>query len=104
MSSDPTPHGSYAVDLKGDVKDNPIVTEIDSGKFHTTTALWGIVSDRLGLDSKKNLADYYCAIGMNLVEPESLGTDIYPDDLYLIRHIDTGTWIWKEDGYKVKIL
>ena len=104
LSSDSRPHGSYAVDLKGDVKDNPIVTEIDSGKFHTTTALWGIVSDRLGLDSKKNLADYYCAIGMNLVEPESLGTDIYPDGLYLIRHIDTGTWIWKEDGYKVKIL
>ena len=104
LSSDSRPHGSYAIDLKGDVKDNPIVTEIDSGKFHTTTALWGIVSDRLGLDSKKNLADYYCAIGMNLVEPESLGTDIYPDALYLIRHIDTGTWIWKEDGYKVKIL
>ena len=104
LSSDPSPHGSYAVDLKGNINNKPIVTEIDSGKFHTTTALWGIVSEKLGLDSKKNLADYYCAIGMNLVEPENIGTDIYPNNLYLIRHIDTGTWIWKEDGYKVKIL
>ncbi|MBH59159.1 MAG: hypothetical protein CMO19_01920 [Thaumarchaeota archaeon] len=104
LASDSNPNGSYAVDLKGDKKDNPTVTEIDSGKFHTTTALWGIVANKLGLDEKKNLADYYCAIGMNDVEPENLGSDIYPENLYLIRHIDTGTWIWKEDGYKVRIL
>tara|TARA_B100001750_G_scaffold4178_1_gene3320 strand:- start:2486 stop:3562 length:1077 start_codon:yes stop_codon:yes gene_type:complete len=104
LSSDSKPHGSYAVDLKGNKEDNPVVTEIDSGKFHTTTALWGIIANKLGLDERKNLADYYCGIGMNLVEPEELGTDIYPDNLYLIRHIDTGTWIWKEDGDKVKIL
>ena len=104
LASDSNPNGSYAVDLKGNKEDKPIVTEIDSGKFHTTTALWGIVANKLGLDEKKNLADYYCAIGMKDVEPEDLGTDIYPDNLYLIRHIDTGTWIWKEDGYKVRIL
>ena len=41
---------------------------------------------------------------MDDIEPEDLGVDIYPNNLYLIRHIDTGTWIWKEDGYKVRIL
>ena len=104
LAADPKPHGSYAVDLKGNKNDNPIVTEIDSGKFHTTTPVWGIVADKLELDSRKNLADYYCKIGMGIIEPENLGNDIYPEDLYLLRHIDTGTWIWKEDGYKVKIL
>ena len=104
LAIDPKPHGSYAVDLKGDKNNNPIVTEIDSGKFHTTTPVWGIVSDKLKQDSKKNLADYYCKIGMGIIKPENLGSDIYPENLYLLRHIDTGTWIWKEDGYKVRIL
>ena len=104
LAVDSKPHGSYAVDLKSDKDDNPIVTEIDSGKFHTTTPLWGIVANKLKLDSRMNLADYYCKIGMNIIEPENLGTDIYPEGLYLLRHIDTGTWIWKEDGFKVKIL
>ena len=40
LASDSNPNGSYAVDLKGNKEDKPIVTEIDSGKFHTTTALW----------------------------------------------------------------
>ena len=104
LSVDSKPHGSYAVDLKGDSSGHPNITEIDSGKFHTTTPVWGLAAIKLKLDDKKNLPDYYCKLGLNLVEPETLGSDIYPDDLYLLRHIDTGTWLWKEDGYKVKIL
>ena len=44
---DKKPHGNYAVDLKEDFDGNWHVTEIDSGKFHTTTPLWGYVSTNL---------------------------------------------------------
>ena len=37
---DQRPHGNYAVDLKEDLNGKFCVTEIDSGKFHTTTPLW----------------------------------------------------------------
>ena len=103
---DKKPHGNYAVDLKEDFDGNWHVTEIDSGKFHTTTPLWGYVSTNLlKQDPLKNLPYLYTMIGLGEIEkPELLGCDIYPNDLHIIRHIDCGTWLYKEDGYKEKIL
>ena len=103
---DKKPHGNYAVDLKEDSDGNWHVTEIDSGKFHTTTPLWGYVSTQfLNQDPLKNLPYLYTLIGLGESEqPETLGFDIYPNDLHIIRHIDCGTWLYKEDGYKEKIL
>jgi len=44
-------------------------------------------------------------IGLEEIEePETLGCDIYPNDLHILRHIDCGTWLYKENGYKEKIL
>ena len=39
-----------------------------------------------------------------ITEPEVLGNDIYPNQTTLLRHIDCGDWILKEDGSKVQIL
>jgi hypothetical protein len=103
---DKNPHGNYAVDLKEDIDGNWNVTEIDSGKFHTTTPLWGYISTKfLKQDPLYNLPYLYVLLGLgDLKEPQFLGNDIYPDDLYILRHIDCGTWIYKESGYKEKIL
>ncbi|MFB5604724.1 MAG: hypothetical protein ACE5R5_01765 [Nitrosarchaeum sp.] len=103
---DKKPHGNYAVDLKEDVDGNWYVTEIDSGKFHTTTPLWGYISTKiLKQDPLKNLPYLYTMIGLGEIEkPKTLGHDIYPKDLHIIRHIDCGTWLYKEDGYKERIL
>jgi carbamoyl-phosphate synthase large subunit len=103
---DGKPHGNYSVDLKGDSENRFYVTEIDSGKFHTTTPLWGFISTRiLKQDNMKNIPYLYVKLGMGEIsEPEVLGNDIYPVDLYLLRHIDCGVWIWKEDGFKEKVL
>lgn len=105
-SIDNKPHGNYAVDLKEDGTKNFRITEIDAGKFHTTTPLWGYISSKiLKLEPFKNLPYLYCLLGMgDISEPEILGFDIYPEGLYLLRHIDCGAWLWREDGFKEMVL
>jgi len=105
-SIDEKPHGNYAVDLKGDKNNRMNITEIDSGKFHTTTPLWGYISSKIfKQDSMFNLPYLYVKLGLGeITEPEILGSDIYPDQTMLLRHIDCGDWILKKDGSKVQVL
>ncbi len=103
---DSNPHGNYAVDLKEDANGKFYVTEIDSGKFHTTTPLWGYISTKtLNQDPQNNLPYLYTLLGLEeLSDPKILGNDIYPNGLHLLRHIDCGVWILHEDGKKEKVL
>jgi len=105
-SVDNKPHGNYAVDLKEDNDGNWHVTEIDSGKFHTTTPLWGYISTKfLKQDPLHNLSYLYTMLGLEEIsDPGFLGNDIYPEGLHILRHIDCGTWIYKDDGFKEKVL
>ena len=105
-SVDSNPHGNYSIDLKGDTENNMHITEIDSGKFHTTTPLWGYISSKFfNQDSKYNLPYLYTKIGLGEIsDPEILGNDIYPKETLLVRHIDCGDWIIKDDGTKVQVL
>ena len=103
---DKNPNGNYAVDLKEDDDGNWHVTEIDSGKFHTTTPLWGYISTKfLKQDPLYNLPYLYTMLGLDEIQnPGFLGNDIYPEGLHILRHIDCGTWIYKNDGFKEKVL
>ena len=102
---DPMPHGNYAVDLKDDPSGKPCITEIDAGKFHSTTPLWGYISTKiLQKEPMKNLPYLYLLLGIGEINPPVLGHDIYPEGLYLLRHIDCGDWLWRENGYKAQIL
>jgi carbamoyl-phosphate synthase large subunit len=103
---DTNPHGNYAVDLKEGNDGNWYVTEIDSGKFHTTTPLWGYISTKfLKQDPLYNLPYLYTMLGLEEIsDPGFLGNDIYPDGLHILRHIDCGTWIYNDDGLKEKVL
>jgi len=105
-SIDEKPHGNYAVDLKEDNDGNWYVTEIDSGKFHTTTPLWGYISTKfLKQDPLHNLPYLYTMLGLEEIsDPGFLGNDIYPEGLHVLRHIDCGTWIYRDDGFKEKVL
>lgn len=100
------PHGNFAVDLKEDEDGNWYVTEIDSGKFHTTTPLWGYISTKiLKQDPLNNIPYLYTMLGLGeITEPEFLGNDIYPDGLHILRHIDCGTWVYRDDNSKEKVL
>ena len=52
-----------------------------------------------------NLPYLYVKLGLGeITEPEILGSDIYPDQTMLLRHIDCGDWILKKDGSKVQVL
>jgi carbamoyl-phosphate synthase large subunit len=103
---DEKPHGNYAVDLKGDQNNKMNITEIDSGKFHTTTPLWGYISSKIFKQNPLfNLPYLYVKLGLGeITEPKILGNDIYPDQTTLLRHIDCGDWILKKDGSKVQVL
>ena len=105
-SVDDKPHGNYAVDLKEDNDGNWYVTEIDSGKFHTTTPLWGFISTKfLKQNPLHNFPYLYTMLGLEEIsDPGFLGNDIYPEGLHVLRHIDCGTWIYRDDGFKEKVL
>lgn len=105
-SVDNNPHGNYSVDLKGDSQNNMHVTEIDSGKFHTTTPLWGFISSKIFKQELiYNIPYLYTKIGLGEIsDPLILGNDIYPKNTLLVRHIDCGDWIIKNDGIKVQVL
>ena len=82
-SVDWRPHGVYAVDLREDRFGLPRPTEINAGRFPTTSPL-------------------YYELGVNLPDLAvrgagvSYGTDVYPAGMYLLRHIDCGTVIASE--------
>ncbi|MEE6246287.1 MAG: hypothetical protein VX368_03110 [Thermoproteota archaeon] len=114
---DPRPHGSYAVDIKEDKDGKPYVTEIDSGKFHTTTPLWGYAyKEYLKNTSDKNenpkwydhynLAWIYTMMAMKVETNTELHeiNQMYEYGIHLLRHMDSGVWLWKENNYKLKIL
>lgn len=103
---DQRPEGAFSVDIKDDVNGRPCVTEVDAGKFHTTMPLWGFVAYRhLGLPWYSNLADLYVRLGMGEEVPDGVQKrDLLPAGYYMIRNIDCGVLLWKEDGWKERIL
>ena len=102
---DERPHGCYSVDLKEDADGNAVVTEIDSGKFHTTIGLWGYVAmSNLGMDWRYNMPQLYLHLGLGGKIPEMERYDIYPENLHLVRHMDCGVWIITDEGAKSRVL
>jgi len=100
---DSNPHGCYSVDMKenGGV---PTITEVDSGKFHTTIGLWGYIAIKhLKLPESYSLPNLYLSLALEGDMPNMPKYDIYPE-IYLLRHIDCGAWITDWDGIKEKVL
>jgi glutathione synthase/RimK-type ligase-like ATP-grasp enzyme len=104
---DSRPHGAYSVDLKESATGTMCVTEVDSGKFHSTMPLWGYIAVKhLGMPWFANLADLYVRLGLGEdVKTNSIPqTDLFPPGYYLLRDMDVGAYLWKEDGWKEKVL
>jgi carbamoyl-phosphate synthase large subunit len=102
----PKPSGAFSIDVKEDSDGRPRVTEVDAGKFHTTMPLWGYVALRhLKLPWYSNLADLYVRLGLGEeVDGEVPRYDLIPSGYYMIRNIDSGVLLWREDGWKEKVL
>jgi carbamoyl-phosphate synthase large subunit len=103
---DPRPNGAYSVDVKESSRGEPCVTEVDSGKFHSTMPLWGYIAVRhLRMPWYANLADLYVRLGMGEDSPKSIPhTDLIPEGYYLLRDMDVGAFLWREDGWKERVL
>lgn len=82
----PQPHGVFCVDLKRDVGKNACVTEINAGRFFTTSNFFA----HAGL----NMPDLYCELGINGSFEDRPGRlDQLPDGLYWYRHMDMGFYL-----------
>ena len=76
---DPEPSGAYCVDLKEDAAGVPKVTEVNAGRFFTTSNFFAAA----GLNMPDLLVR--CALGER---PPRLPTSPLPPDLYWIRMVD----------------
>ncbi len=104
---DRRPHGAYSVDVKESADGTPCITEVDAGKFHSTMPLWGYIAVKhLRLGERANLADLYVRLGSGEdVRDLPPKTDLLPDGYYLLRDMDVGAYLWREDdGSKEKVL
>ena len=100
LAVDERPHGFYCVDLK--YEDKPYVTEVNVGKAHTTLPLWSYAMQKfLG---EPSMVDIYVRLGLGEDCPDVPKFNLYPEDYYIIRHIDCGSWLWREDGWRRRIV
>lgn len=79
---DPKPNGVYCVDLREDASGTPRPTEINAGRFATTSPLYY----KLG---GANFVDLYVRLARGWTVPE-YGPNCYPAGVTLSRHIDCG--------------
>jgi carbamoyl-phosphate synthase large subunit len=78
---DPHPNGVFCVDIKESAAGTPSVTEINAGRFFTTSNFFA----HAGLNMPDLLVR--CALGER---PPRVGTSPLPPDLYWIRMVDMG--------------
>lgn len=87
LAIDPEPTGIYCVDLREDQNVTPRPTEINAGRWATTSPLYHSLGP--------NLPDMHVRLAAGEhVEP--LGDDVYPAGVHLLRHIDCGTLLIPE--------
>ena len=67
----------------------PVVTEVD-GKWHTTAPLWGYALAKTMGDPLFNLAYIYVRLGYNEDIPDLPEFNLFPENLYLVRQLDSG--------------
>jgi len=103
---DPKASGAFSVDVKEDRRGASCVTEVDAGKFHSTMPLWGYVALRhLKMPWYANLADLYVRLGLDEEVDSGIPKHaLIPAGYYMIRNIDSGVLLWREDGWKERVL
>jgi carbamoyl-phosphate synthase large subunit len=102
LSIDPDATGIFCVDLKGDRDSVPNPTEINCGRFFTTSAGFSSLGHKLGIPGA-NMPLIYTKLGFE----EKIGPfpqfDVLPQQWLYIRHIDLGErWIPAEIAEKAR--
>ena len=88
---DPAPHGIYCVDLKENSRGIPCVTEINIGRFFTTSDFFS----RAGL----NMPAMYLELGLGRNVESVPKFDALPAGLYWVRGVDTEPKLLREEQW-----
>ncbi len=96
LALDPRPHGVYGVDLKCGPDGLPRPTEVNAGRFFTTSLFLA--------EAGCNLPYYYVSLALGLPLPDPPPYDAIPPDLYWIRHIDCGQVLVRDGQWRSKRL
>jgi carbamoyl-phosphate synthase large subunit len=89
LSVDARPHGVYSVDLVADSRGKMVPTEINAGRFFTTTYFYTMA----GL----NMPYHYVCLAMGRPLPSLPRYNALPAGLYWIRHMDCPAVLVTED-------
>jgi carbamoyl-phosphate synthase large subunit len=92
LAIDPQPHGIYCVDLKCDAAGFPYPTEVNAGRFFTTSHFFTAAG--------ANMPYQYVRLGLGKSPLPLAQYDAVPSGLYWIRHIDCGWVLAREDCWR----
>lgn len=81
------PHGIYCVDLKENKNGIPIPTEVNVGRFFTTSYFFTKAGITYNVPLS-NMPNIYVKLAMGIKIPKGENTNILPKNLYWYRHID----------------
>ena len=96
LAIDSNPHGIYCVDLKENERSIPCVTEINCGRFFTTSNFYA--------HAGVNMPYVYTCLALGIQYPVYPQYNPLPKDLYWIRTIDMGYKLLKKIPSKSKCL
>lgn len=87
LAIDPDATGIFSVDMKEDKRGNMCPTEINAGRFFTTSYFFSYAAKKLNIP-KANMPYIFIKLAFKEKIPEGPKYNILPKDLYWIRHID----------------
>lgn len=91
---DPKATGIFCVDLKENKKGVPCVTEINAGRFFTTSNFFS--------EAGSNMPYFYIKLAFGEKLPKLKKYNPLPEDLYWVRQVDMGYKLIKEGEWKSK--
>jgi len=84
------PNGVYSVDLKENENGAPIPTEINCGRFFTTSYFFAYAGKMFNNSILTNMPYVYVMNGLDKFLPYGMNYNVLEKDIYWIRHIDCG--------------
>ena len=91
------PNGVYGVDLKENENGEPISTEINCGRFFTTSYFFAYAGVMFNNSLLTNMPYVYVMNGLDKYVPYGKNYNVLDKGIYWIRHIDCGHKLTKED-------
>ncbi|MHA1281339.1 MAG: ATP-grasp domain-containing protein [Promethearchaeota archaeon] len=87
LSIDSEATGVFCVDIKEDKEGNPCPTEINAGRFFTTSYFFSLASKKFNIPLA-NMPYILVKLAYGETIPEGPKYNILPENLYYLRHID----------------